>query len=122
MTAATSIFNRGDMTEAAQVMATLTAIEQDLAERQNEYERAASDKARLIRDWDYRFALHHTRANGSDAASRKSAALVAAIEQDDLYDRLKAAESAYAALQTVMNTLDRRATVSQSVLKAMGRA
>jgi hypothetical protein len=122
VTAARSIFQPGDMTEAAQVMATLEEIERDLAERQNEHEQVARDKTSLIRDWDYRLALHLARATGSDAHSRKAKALVAAIEQDDLYDRLKAAESSYAALQTVTKTIESRAMVAMAILKAHGRS
>jgi hypothetical protein len=44
-------------------------------------------------------------AKGSNAETRKASALVAAIEQDDLYERLSDAEGRYEALRVVMRTL-----------------
>lgn len=100
----------------------LAQIEHDLGERLNEYEEAARQKFRLSRDWDKRYAIHRRTAKGSDADARKAAALGAAIEQDDLYERLTDAESEYEALRVVMKTLETRASIGQSILKAQGRA
>lgn len=104
------------------VIGRLEAIEADLAEnRQNDYEKAAGDRARLIRDWEKRLALHQKGVSGPNAETRKAKALVAAIEQDDLYDRLADAESRYDALRVAVKVLETRATIGQSILKAQGR-
>lgn len=105
----------------AAVMARLAEIENDLAERQNRYEQAAGDKARMIRDWDKRLAIARKTAKGNDADARKAAALVAAIEQDDLYERLKEAEGEYEASKVVVGVLDKRSAIGMSILKAQGR-
>jgi hypothetical protein len=102
-------------------MGRLTEIENDLAVRQGDYERAATDRARLTRDWERRLAICGTRSKGSSADVRKSAALVMAIEQDDLYERLSDAEARFDALRVVMKVLETRATIGMSILRAQGR-
>ena len=104
------------------VLGRLAEIENDLAERMNEYETAAGDRARLIRDWERRLAISTATAKGGDANARKQAALVMASAQDDLYDRLRDAEGAYAALHAVVRVLETRATVGMAILKSQGRA
>lgn len=104
-----------------QVMARLTQIENDLAARQNEYEKAAEDRARLVRDWEKRLAIHGRSAKGSSADVRKAVALGMAIEQDDLYGRLSDAEARFEALKVVVRVLETRATIGQSILRAQGR-
>jgi hypothetical protein len=102
-------------------MERLAEIEADLATRQSEYEQAADDRARLVRDWDRRLAIHMRTAKGPNSESRKAAALGAAIDQDDLYERLTDAEGRFEALRVVMRTLETRATIGQSLLRAQGR-
>lgn len=109
------------LSHPAAVMARLAEIENDLAERQNEYEQAASDKARLVRDWEKRYASHRVTAKGNDAEARKAAALGAAIDQDDLWERLKQAEGTFEACKVVVGVLDKRASIGQSILRAQGR-
>lgn len=103
------------------IVGRLGEMEVDLADRQNAFEQAAGERARLIRDWEKRLAIARKTAKGNDADARKAAALVAAIEQDDLYERLTDAESRYDALRVVVNVIDKRATIGQSILKAQGR-
>lgn len=103
------------------VLARLDEIEHDLDERQIEYECAARNRAKLVRDWDYRLALHMKSAHGPNAEARKAVALVTAIEQDDLYERLTDAESAFDALRAVIRTMETRASIGQSILRAQGR-
>jgi hypothetical protein len=106
----------------AQIMERLGAIEVDLATRQNEFEQAAGDRARLIRDWERRVAIARRTAKGNDADARKAAALVMAIDQDDLYERLSEAEGQFDALRAVTRVLETRASIGQSILRGMGRA
>jgi hypothetical protein len=110
------------LSHPAAVLERLAEIERDLGERQNEYEQAAGDRARLIRDWERRLAIATAKAKGGDANARKQAALVIAAEQDDLYDRLKYAEDVYAALHAVIRVLETRASIGQSILRSQGRA
>lgn len=105
-----------------QVLERLETIEQEMASRQLEHEQSAGMKARLIREWDKRLAICMVHAKGSNAETRKAHALVAAIEQDDLYDRLMDAESTYAACSAAERTREKRAMIGQSILKAQGRA
>ena len=109
-----------DLTHPAAVMARLAAIENDLATRMNDYEQAASERARLTRDWEKRLAICGKRATGSSADMRKATALVAAIETDDLYERLTDAEGRYEALRVVMKVLSDRSVVGMSVLRSQG--
>jgi hypothetical protein len=104
------------------VMARLAAIEEDLATRQGEYEEAAGERARLIRDWEKRLAMARPQVKGSDADARKAAALVMAAEQDDLYERLTDAESRFEALKAVSRVLETRSAIGMSILKSQGRA
>lgn len=108
--------------DPAVLIGRLEAIEQDMASRQNEYGQAADDRARAVRDWDKRLAIHQKIAKGPNSETRKAVALAAAIEVDDLYERLKDAEARYDSLKVVMRTLETRATIGQSLLKAHGRA
>lgn len=103
------------------VMGALSEIADDMARRQVEYEDAARDRARLSRDWDRRLAIHMRKAHGTNAEMRKANALVAAIEQDDLYADLTDAESRFEALRVVMKTMADRSTIGMSILRAQGR-
>ncbi len=111
-----------DHSHPGAVIHTLSSIDADLGERMNDYEAAAGDRARLTRDWEKRLAVHGRRAAGSSQDIRKATALVAAIEQDDLYERLTDAEARYEALRVVVRVLETRASLGQSVLRVQGRA
>ena len=104
------------------VMGRLSDIENDLAMRQNEYEQVADARARLIRDWEKRLAIHGRTAKGGSADVRKANALSAAIEQDDLYERLSDAEARYDALKVVNKVLETRSVIGMSILRAQGRS
>jgi hypothetical protein len=103
------------------VIGGLDDIANDMAERMNEYEAAASSRARLSRDWDKRMAICIRRADGSNAEVRKANALVHAIEMDDLYDRLTASEAQFEALKVVMKVLADRSMIGMAILRAQGR-
>lgn len=103
------------------VMQRLADIENDLGERQHEYDNAAGESARLVREWEYRLAISRVKAKGNDADSRKAAALVMAIAQDDLYDRLKEAEGQFAAARAAVKVLETRAMIGMGILKGLGR-
>ena len=109
-------------TNPGAVMQRLAEIEADLQTRQLDYETAADERARLIRDWEKRLARATATAKGGDANARKQAALVMAADQDDLYERLTAAEGSYAACHAVIKVLETRATIGMSILRSQGRA
>jgi hypothetical protein len=102
-------------------MRVLADVEHELAENQNVYEQAATDRAVLIRQWEHRLAICRMTAKGNDADGRKAAALSMAIERDDLYERLMDAEGRFEGQKALMRTLETRASVAQSVLRSQGR-
>lgn len=104
------------------VLDALEKIEADLAERQNEYENAARNRARYVRDWEKRIAAHRVTAKGNDAEARKAAALGAAIGQDELYESLKDAEGEFEALRAVIKVLETRAMIGMAILRSQGRS
>lgn len=110
------------LSHPAAIMERLEQIERDLAERENEYGEAAGARARLVRDWEKRLARATAGAKGSDANARKQAALVLAAEQDGLYDDLREAEGAFAALHAVVRVMEQRATIGMALLKTQGRS
>jgi hypothetical protein len=105
-----------------QVMERLEAIEAEILERQNDYEKAAGDKARFTRQWEKRLAQARLKAKGADADTRKAAALVMAAEQDELYENLTEAETSYAICYAALKQREVRIGIGQSILKAQGRA
>lgn len=109
-----------------QVQERLDQLEQELADRQNEYERSAGAKARLTREWEKRLAMARLKAKGADADTRKAAALVMASEIEDdagnLYDRLAEAESTFEICRAAVKMREIRVGIGQSILKAQGRA
>ncbi len=103
------------MNTPSQVMARLEAIDVDLALRQNTFEAAALSWFRVKRDREYAAAKAFLATSGTVAERRAQADLETALmgkEDEALYESLKA----------VMRTLETRATIGQSVLKAQGRA
>jgi thermostable 8-oxoguanine DNA glycosylase len=107
----------------AGVMERLASIENDLGERQDEFDQAAGDSARLVREWEYRLAVAQTKATtGTDANARKAAAFVAAASQEDgLFERLKEAEGQFAAARAAVKVLETRAMIGMGILKGLGR-
>jgi hypothetical protein len=103
------------------VIGGLDDIANDMALRMNPYETAASDRARLGRDWERRMAICIRQAQGPNAEVRKANALVHAIEMDDLYDRLTDAEARFEALRVVLKVLSDRSMIGMAILRAQGR-
>ena len=106
----------------ASVLEGLTLIKYMVALRMNEYEKASGDRIRLSRQWDKRLAIQGAMAKGSSADVRKAVAFSRAAEQDDLYERMTAAEEAYEACRAVDRSTEKLIGIGQSILKAQGRA
>lgn len=104
------------------VLNALEQIEKSLAEQQNDYEQAASDRATLVRKWEKRLALCRLKAKGNDADARKAAALVMAIDQDDLYERLMDAEGRFEGCRASIKVSETRAMIGLGILRSQGRS
>lgn len=100
-----------DLTTPAAVLERLAEIEEDLAARQNALERAAMTWYRVKREREKQRAIAFLKADGTVA------------ERNALADSRLAAEGAeaeaeYEALKAVVRTLETRASIGQSILKA----
>lgn len=97
------------------VIARLTAIENDLALRENVLEAAAMAWFRAKRDKEHRRAVAFMGASGT-VAERNAAA-------DIETSMLGASEEAeWEALKAVVRVLETRASIGQSILKSQGRS
>lgn len=97
-----------------QVTARLEAIDADLAVLQNEIETAAFDWFRGKRDREQAKAEAFLTADGSVAEREsKAAKLTATLFKDE--------EAKWEAKKAVLKTLEARATIGASLLKAQGR-
>jgi hypothetical protein len=110
------------MLSPAQVIERLETIEQDLANRQNEWEEAAEDLARVTREWTLALAMVMLTVEGASKEKREATALTTlAAQQPDLYERLTESEAKVNANQKAFNVLDRRSSIGQSILRAHTR-
>jgi hypothetical protein len=97
----------------------LNEILEDLGKRQGEYEQAAEQKHKLIRDYELRLARTSLTARGDTATEKKWRALDAiAAAEDDIYGRMKEAEGKYEGLKAAVKVLETRATIGMSLLKS----
>lgn len=103
-----------DLTHPGAVMARLAEIENDLAERQLGYERAASAWFKSKRDKEHKRAVEFIKATGT-VAERSAIAdrETALIGKDD--------EALWEASKAVVRTLETRASIGQSILRSQGR-
>jgi len=104
-----------DLTQASAVMERLEAIEQDLAVRGSALESAAMNWYRAKRDREKARAISFLVAEGTvaqrSAIADRETALIGQQE-----------EAEYEALKAVVRTLETRASIGQSILRAQGRA
>ncbi|MBA3688440.1 MAG: hypothetical protein H0W81_06400 [Chloroflexi bacterium] len=103
------------MTDPATVLARLDEIEHDLAHRQNALESAARKWIVAKRDKEKAKALVFLQADGSVAARQAQADRATALDGKD-------EEAEYVALKAVVDVLGTRASIGQSILRAMGNA
>jgi hypothetical protein len=105
-----------------QIQARLEAIEDDLGHRQAEFEQAAGDYHRAVRDYELRLARTKLTARGDTETAKKDRALDAIAAADDgLYERLTDAEQRYEALKAAIRVLEQRAMIGMSLLKQFSR-
>lgn len=106
--------------DPATVMDRLWSIEEELGTKQPWYEEAADTLVRVKREWDKRMAQALVVADGSSKDQRESQALLAIVAaEDDLYERLTDAEAKHNALRAVTASLSARASIGQSILRAL---
>jgi len=104
-----------------EVTGRLEAIEDDLAKRQDEWEKAVDDFARVTGEWKLRYARTYLQTEGTVKEREQQTVVTIAAAPDDLYDRYTDAEARVATRRSVYEVLDKRASVNQSLLKAMTR-
>ena len=103
------------LSDPAAVMARLEAIERDFAELQGEFEQAAMEHYIAKREKEKHRAEQFLAAVGTVAERWAVADKATAL---DGYD----AEAKYEAYKAVVRVLESRASIGQSILRAMGRA
>lgn len=106
-----------EMDTPAIVMTKLSAIENDLAERQNGYERAAGNWYTAQREIKRAHAIALLSSSKASVTAQKAEADLAAMACDGIEY-----EAEYEAFKAVIRVLETRATVLQSILKAQGRS
>jgi hypothetical protein len=99
-----------------QILLRLEQIEQDAAARQAKGEQAAERFFRVQRDYELEFAKAFVEASGSPNERKQKAHR--AMEGSQLYYDLKEAEGAYEGWRACMRTLELRASIGQSLLRA----
>lgn len=104
--------------DPVEVMRRLQEIDVDLADRQAEWAKAAEDAARAKRAYEYQHARALVSAEGATVEARKAHALLEVVRNGE-YDKLILAEAALEGHKAAFNVLDRRASIGQSLLRAM---
>jgi hypothetical protein len=104
------------MNDPAAVIARLTAIEEDLAERQNRYEAAAESWYRAQREMGRRRALALLTSERPSVTEKKAEGELAAYDVEGAV-----AQAEYEALKAAVGVLETRAVIGTSILKAQGR-
>jgi hypothetical protein len=106
--------------DPAAILRTLQAIEQDLAERQNDFSQAAGNRARLVREVEYEQALAFAKAPGNTTEKRERSKV--AVGGSQAYKDLTAAEATYDACKAAVGVLETRASIGQTLLRTLREA
>jgi hypothetical protein len=116
-------FKKGNMTvlsSPAQVIQRLEEIDADLANRQNDFETAASAYYHAKRHWEKSMAEAYVNAQGSNQKERESRAILAEWKANS-YRQFVLAEAEYEGHKAAIRTLETRASIGQSLLRAQSR-
>lgn len=103
------------LTEPAAVMARLEAIEQDLAHRQSALEAAGMEWFSAKREREHARAVAFLLAEGTVAERNAIADRQTAVDG-------KLEEASWESLRAVVRVLETRASIGQSLLRAMGKS
>jgi hypothetical protein len=104
-----------DLSTPQLVMARLTEIENDLATRQNTLESAATRWFKAKRDKEHARAVAFLGTEGSVAVRQAEADKQTAMDGRE-------AEAEWEAVKAVVRTLETRASIGMSLLRAQGRS
>jgi hypothetical protein len=99
------------------VMQRLSSIERDMAERQGAYERAADSWFRARREQSKNYAEALLRSQAPSVTAQKADADIAAYLTDGAEF-----EAEYEATRHVLELLQKRASILQSILRSQGLA
>lgn len=99
-----------------QIIERLESIEADAAERQPKGESAAEDFYRTKRDFELEYAIKFMNATGT-VTERKLKA-TRAMEGEQIYKDLRESEARYESWRAALRTLELRASIGQSLLRA----
>ena len=114
-------FDLPELDHPGLVMRQISAIEADLAERQNRFEEAVGELSGLHRDWEFVLQTTFLTTDGT-VREREAKTLTAAVAANsELYQQLKDREAEVAATKSVVRVLEQRASALQSVLRAQTR-
>ena len=108
------------MNDPAAILRNLQEIEKDLADRQNDFSKAAGARARLIREVEYEQAVAFKSAPGNTTEKRERAKV--AVGESQEYKDLTAAESTYDACKAAIGVLETRASINQTLLRTLREA
>ncbi len=101
----------------AVILAKLTAVENDLAERQNAYESAARNWYTAQREINRRKAKALLTSDAGSVTEKKAEGELAAYDVEGA-----ASEAEYEALKAVIRVLEQRSMILASLLKSQGRS
>lgn len=99
-----------------QIVERLESIESDLAARQAKGEDAALNFYRVKRDFELEYALKFMDATGTVTERKQKA--TKALDGTEVYSKLKEYEGAYEGWKAALRTLEARASIGQSLLRA----
>lgn len=99
-----------------QITERLEQIEQDLLDRQSKGENSAENFYKAKRDYELAYAKAFVDATGSPTEKKQKA--FRALEKDPAYFALLESEGAYEGWKAVTRTLETRASIGQSLLRA----
>lgn len=102
-----------------QIVERLEEIEQAVADRQEKGESKAEDFAKAKRNYELAYAKAFVEAQGSPMEKKQKA--TEALEKSPEYFALLESEGGYEGWKAAMRSLEQRASIGQSLLKAHDR-
>lgn len=98
-----------------QVQERLEEIDQELAEKQNAYEKSAYDWFIARREKEYRYAIEYRKAEGT-VAERSAWADAVTVQIGSEH------EATFEAIKAKVKLLESRASIGMAILKSQGRS
>lgn len=102
------------------IQSRLDQLDSDLADKQDEFERAASSYFGLKRDWELAYARTYAATDKTlSATERKQETVLAINAAGDLHERYGTAEGRWEGLRAAVRVIETRVSIGQSLLKSM---